>query len=138
GGGTGSSAVTALAGCGWTATSNDGWITVTGGATGSGPGTATFSAAANPLTSNGTGTLTIAGNTFTVTQPGLTCTNTISPTSQTLTSAGGPATVNVTAAGACNWTAVSTATWITVSSGASGSGNGTVALNVAANTATTT
>jgi hypothetical protein len=72
GGGTGSVSVTAGAGCSWTATSNATFITITGGSSGSGNGTVTYSVAANTATTSRTGTLTIAGKTFTVTQAGTT------------------------------------------------------------------
>jgi hypothetical protein len=62
------SVTTASATCTWTAVSNNpSWITITGGASGTGPGTVTYSITAN----NGparTGTITIGGQTFTVTQ----------------------------------------------------------------------
>ena len=74
--------VTALAGCAWTGVSNNtSWLTVTSGASGSGGGTVAFSAAANSSTSSRSGTLTIAGQSFSVTQPGVACTYAISPTS---------------------------------------------------------
>ena len=60
-------AVSAGAGCGWTATSNESWITITDGASGSGNGTVRF----NVESTNGkkrNGTLTIAGRTFKVDQ----------------------------------------------------------------------
>jgi hypothetical protein len=66
-GGAGSVAVTAGAGCAWTAASNASWITVSGGA--SGNGTATYSVApytGHPKSRNGT--MTIAGQTFAVKQ----------------------------------------------------------------------
>ena len=69
GGGTGSVTVTAGAGCSWTAVSNATFITITSGASGSGNGTVNYSVAANGGTSR-TGTMTIAGQTFTVTQTG--------------------------------------------------------------------
>ena len=82
GGGTGSTGVTSPAGCAWTGVSNStSWLTVTGGASGSGNGTVAFSAAANSSTSSRTGTLTIAGQSFSVTQPGIACTYAIAPTS---------------------------------------------------------
>jgi Zn-dependent metalloprotease len=70
GGGTGSVTVTAGAGCAWTASSNASFITITSGASGSGNGTVNYSVASNAGTSSRTGTLTIAGLTFTVTQAG--------------------------------------------------------------------
>ncbi|MFP5413893.1 MAG: S8 family peptidase [Gammaproteobacteria bacterium] len=68
----GSVSVTATAGCAWTAISNSGWITVTSGASGNGNGSVAYSVAANTSTSSRTGTLTIAGQTFTVNQAGAT------------------------------------------------------------------
>jgi predicted ATPase len=44
------------------------WITITAGANGTGNGTVTFSIAANTTGAQRTGTLTIAGRTYTVTQ----------------------------------------------------------------------
>lgn len=72
GGATGSVSVTAGTGCNWTAASNATFITITSGASGSGNGTVAYSVAANTATTSRTGTLTIAGLTFTVTQAGAT------------------------------------------------------------------
>ena len=69
-GGTGSVTVTAGAGCGWTAVSNASFITITSGASGSGNGTVNYSVAANTASTSRNGTVTIAGQTFTVTQAG--------------------------------------------------------------------
>jgi uncharacterized protein (TIGR03437 family) len=70
-GGTGSVTVTALAGCAWTAASNNSWITVTSGRSGVGGGTVSYSVAANNSSIPRTGTMTIAGQTFTITQAAL-------------------------------------------------------------------
>lgn len=138
-GGTSTTSVTATVGCAWTAASNAAWLTVTAGASGSGSGTVTFNAAANTTAASRTGTLTVAGRTFTVTQPaGTTCTATLTPASHTFLSAGGSGLTNVTVASGCPWSATSNAGWVTVAGSASGSGNGTVSFSVAANTATTT
>src|SRR5205814_1735026 len=96
-------------------------------------GTVGYSVAANASIKTRTGTLTIAGQTFTVTQGGVPCTFTLSPTSQSFTSDGGSSTVSVTTPTGCSWTASSNATWISITSGSSGSGNGTVSYSVAAN-----
>jgi extracellular elastinolytic metalloproteinase len=71
-GGTGTVTVTATAGCSWSAVSNSSFITVTGGSSGTGSGTVSYSVAANGGTTSRTGTITIAGQTFTVTQAGTT------------------------------------------------------------------
>ena len=128
-GGNGSAvAVTAAAGCAWTASSNAAWLTITSGASGAGNGSVGFSVAANTGAQR-VGTLTIAGHTFTVTQAAapVTCSYSINPTSDSVLLLGGPGRpVAVTAGAGCNWTATSNVPWITVTSGASGSGNGTV------------
>lgn len=66
-GGAGSVSVTTPGGCNWTAVSNAAWITITGGAAGTGNGTVSYSVAANAGAAR-TGTMTIAGQTFTVNQ----------------------------------------------------------------------
>jgi uncharacterized protein (TIGR03437 family) len=69
-GGSGSVNVTAPTGCGWTATSNASFITITSGSSGTGDGTVGFAVAANPTTSERSGTITITGQTFNVLQAG--------------------------------------------------------------------
>jgi uncharacterized protein (TIGR03437 family) len=59
--------VTTGAGCAWAAASNVNWLTITNGASHNGSGAANFSIAANTGPAR-TGTLTIAGQTVTVTQ----------------------------------------------------------------------
>ena len=62
--------VTVTGDCGWTAVSHDSWITINSGG-GSGNGVVTYSVAQNTSPDSRTGTLAIAGQTFTVTQTGL-------------------------------------------------------------------
>ncbi|MGJ5818429.1 BACON domain-containing protein [Paludibaculum fermentans] len=134
-GATGSVTVTAASGCSWTAASAVPWITVTSGAAGSGPGAVAYSVAANTGPAR-TGTLTVGGQTLTITQAAAatTCTYSINPSAQTVPAAGATLTVQVTAGTGCAWSAASAAPWLTVTSGSSGVGNGTVALAAAANT----
>ncbi|MGH9838881.1 MAG: S8 family serine peptidase [Blastocatellia bacterium] len=132
GGGTGAVNVTAPAGVGWQTFVNDSWITVTSGGSGTGNGTVNYSVAANSGSAR-TGTMIIAGRIFTVTQDAPSCTYSISPASANYTSAGGAGSASVTAGAGCAWTAASNDAWITITSGASGTGNGTVNYSVAAN-----
>jgi len=67
---------------------------------------------------------------------GGTCSYNISPTSSSQPAGGGTGSVSVTATAGCSWTAVSNATFITITSGSSGTGNGTVNFTVSANTGT--
>lgn len=131
GGGTGSVFVTAGAGCNWTAVSNNAsWLTVTSGTPGSGSGTVDYSAAPNLTGASRTGTITIAGTTFTVTQTA--CGFTVAPGSLSVGPSASTGTLTLTTSIGCTWTASSTATWVTVP--ASGSGTTTLTYTVAANT----
>jgi hypothetical protein len=132
-GGPGTVSVTAGPTCGWTATSNVSWIGVTSGGTGTGSGNVAFSVAANSGGSR-TGTLSVAGHTFTLTQAGVSCNYAINPASDSLPAGGGTSTVSVTTNASCAWTSASNASWITIPAGASQTGPGTVTLNVATNT----
>ena len=118
--------------CAWTAASNDAFLTVSSGASGSGTGTVTVVAAANTGAPR-QGTVTIAGQTFTATQDQA-CAYAITPSSQSVGAAGGNGTVSVTTSTGCSWTATSNDAFVTISSGQSGSGPGTVAYSVTANT----
>jgi hypothetical protein len=136
-GGTGSVGVTAGGACVWTAVSNAPWITITNGASGTGNGAVAFSVAANSGEAR-SGTLTIGGRAFTVTQAAAQpapCTFSIAPTSQNVSEAGGTGSTEVTSTtGNCAWTAVSNADWIAVTNGGTGRGNGRVDYSVAPNT----
>jgi hypothetical protein len=67
-GGTGTASVTTASTCSWTATSGASFITIAQGGSGTGNGTVQFSVAPNPSTADRTGSLTIAGSTFNLTQ----------------------------------------------------------------------
>lgn len=66
-GGAQSVVVTAPPGCNWSAVSNDGFITINAGGSGTGTGAVNYSVAANPAAAR-TGTMSVAGQTLTVTQ----------------------------------------------------------------------
>ena len=137
--------VTAATGCTWTASTSTSWITITSGSSGTGNGTVTFTVAANTGTSR-TGTVTIAGQTFTVSQaapgggttPG--CNYFVSPLSQnqpaSVTSGNITGLILVNTNTGCSWTAVSNNSWITIVGGATGNGTGAVSYQVSPNTAT--
>ena len=135
-GGSGSVNVTAPSGCRWTVSNVPSWITITWGSSGSGNGTVYYTVAANTSTSSRSATLTIAGQSFTVSQSGVSCTYSIYPTSASFGAGGGSGSVNVTAPSGCGWTVSNVPSWITITWGSSGSGNGTVYYTVAANTST--
>ena len=134
-GGGSSVGVTAGAGCEWTATSQAPWITITPPGSGNGSGSKAFTVAANTSATARSGSITIGGATLTVNQAAACAPPSINPTSQSMAGGGGAGTpVAVTAATGCAWTSTSHAFWLSITSGASGTGNGTVGFSVAPNT----
>ena len=127
-GGPNSVTVTTAANCAWSAASDRGWMTITGGSTGTGSGVVSISLAPNPTESGRTGTLTVAGKSVAVTQDGAgLCAIDISPSSASYNKDSVTGTFAVSAAAHCGWTATSNASWVAVTSGSTGTGNGTVA-----------
>jgi uncharacterized repeat protein (TIGR03803 family) len=123
--------------CAWTAVSNDDFITITAGASGIGNSKVEYSVPGNTNTVALTGTMTIAGQTFTVNQAAGGCAFSISPKAGQFKATGGQSSVNVKASlGDCAWTAASNDSFITITAGTNGVGSGAVSYSVAANTNT--
>ena len=112
------------------------WITLPGGSLLlSDNGTANFSVAQNTGGPR-TGTITVGGSVFTVTQDAPSCYFTLDNNSALIPENGGTGTIAVTASSpSCAWTAASSnSSQLSVTSGASGTGNGTVSYSLPANT----
>ena len=121
---------TTSAQCAWTATSDVPWITIVSGRQGDDSGPVTFRV--DPLSGpQRTGTLTIAGQAVQV-QQGAGCSYGVSTDALNVGAAGGASEIAVSAPAGCTWTAQSGVPWITLARGATGSGPGVVALQVAA------
>lgn len=134
GGGTGSVAIVAAAGCSWEVLGVATWITISSGSSGAGNGTVSYSVAANAGAARNA-ILTIGGLSFTVDQAafGTGCTFSLTPPTESFTAAGGSTSVSVTTQSGCDWTASTGESWITITSGSSGTGSGVVSYSVAAN-----
>jgi hypothetical protein len=118
--------------CEWTAASQANWIAITAGASGKGDGRVTFEVAATTGPPR-SGSLTVAGHPVAVTQAEG-CTFTVSPTALSVSASRETATIRVSGAAGCPWSAGSPVDWIAISEGtASGAGSGSVQLSVAAN-----
>jgi Putative binding domain, N-terminal len=133
-GGQGSVSVDASADtCTRTATSNASWLTVTSGASGTGDGAVGYLVAPNTGGSR-SGTLTIGGQPFTVSQSG--CSFTVSFSTTTFPSTASTGTITVTATGTnCPWTASDNRNWITLTP-TNGTGSRTVTFSLTANNST--
>jgi hypothetical protein len=144
-GGAAAVSVTASAStCAWTATvGTASFATITAGSSGIGSGTVSYTVAANTTTSSRSGTLAIAGQTFTITQspggnlPSMAINRSALnfgaiPTATALAFQTPAQTVRITQTGTQNtvtWTAASNVPWLTVSP-ASGTGAATLSIAV--------
>lgn len=114
--------------CSWIAVSNASWISVTGGASGAGNGFVQYLVAPNPSGQSRNGTITIAGEIFTVNQAG-TCTFTFSQTAVTFPASGGSGTILIsTNDPQCSFNAVSNDSWILIVSVSPGTGSVTYSV----------
>jgi len=93
------------------------------------------------LTLNLAGTANTSSDTLTVSNfsaqaqiPSPGCTSTVSPSGQAFGPAGGSGTINVTTSSGCAWGVFNLPSWATVTSAASGTGNGTATYQVSPNT----
>jgi len=75
----------------------------------------------------------VAGQTLTITQGGTTCAYSVDTTVRSFGLGGGVGTIDVDASPGCQWSALSSSSWIIINSGSSGTGNGTVNFTVSAN-----
>jgi Putative binding domain, N-terminal len=130
-GGNATVTVTTTAGCAWTATGAPNWVAINP-SSGTGTGTITVTVQSNSGVPR-SATLTIAGQSFTVSQTG-TCSYTINPTSfLNVLVAGGTTSVSVTTTSGCAWTVTGNPTWVTANP-TSGTGSASTSIAVQANT----
>jgi hypothetical protein len=133
-GGSGTVKVTAPDGCDWTASSAVDWITFDSGASGAGSETISYWVEANSGSRTRTGTVRIGDRAFIVFERGVNCTYTLSSREALYDSDGGNGVVRITAPGGCDWMVNNTNSWIAITVGDSGTGNGVIAYSVSANT----
>ena len=132
-GGAGSFDVIAPSTCAWVAASGASWVRVTDPTGGSGTGSrrVTYSVDPNAGTGSRSGEIAVGGTVFTVSQAGsASCEYSVAPVDFRECNRGGfERTVAVTTASGCGWTAAPAASWLTVLSGQSGLGPGTIVFN---------
>jgi len=123
--------------CPWTATTADSWITITGGASGSGRGTVTYSVAPKPDKGIRTGAIAVGGETFTITQ-GKWVTQTVDATggtgAYTSLACDKSGTVHIayydTTLGALKYATNASGSWVSQTVDASGNGGTYISLAV--------
>lgn len=120
------------ASCPWTASSDSSWIRILSGGSGSLSGSLSY--AVDPNTGPArTGSLSVNGTRFPVSQNGGDCVFTLGSTALTVPAAGGSRTVQLTAPSGCAWTATANVPWLQITAGGNGSLSGIVAFTIGSN-----
>ena len=109
------------------------WVTILSGGSGAGNGTVTYALSANTISTDRTGTLVIDSQVFTITQQGISCSFTVSPTKRTHGFGAASNFFTVNTATGCLWSVVNTNPWLTVVGSGSGFGTNNVGYLVADN-----
>lgn len=134
-GGNGSISINAASTCAWTAVSDSSFLRITSGSSGTGSGTVNYTVDPSTAQYPRSGTVQISGQQCKIAQAGTSCTSvSISPASASFSSNGGTGSVVVNGSSDCDWTAASNASFLSITSGSSGTGSGTVEYSVSANT----
>lgn len=114
--------------CTWNASTTAPWITVSSSA-----GRVNWTAAPNTTTTQRSAAITVGNASFTLTQPGQ-CVFTFTTSQASFSAAGGSGTITIDASNnACERPASSTVPWITLLSGQTGTGDGSIQFTVAPN-----
>jgi Beta-propeller repeat/S-layer homology domain len=135
-GGTVTFSVVAPSGCAWSASSNQTWLALTSGASGIGTGTVTVRAGLNSSGGTQSAVLMVGNQNINITQASGSCSYSVDRSNYPLPVNGGPITVTVTSQAACPWVVTNNYPGaVSITTGASGMGNGTIQLTVGANPA---
>lgn len=123
-------------GCQWSAVSNNPWLSISSAPSGASSSAVSFSVAQNLNSVPRTGTLNVGNGSssavFTVQQAAY-CGYTLSVSNVAIPPSGGNDTITVNAMPGCPWSAVSNASWITITAGAGGTGTGSFTFSAAPN-----
>ena len=136
-GGSGVVNVSAAATCPWSVGTLPSWVTLPNGSSGTGNGSFTYVVAANPGIARSASTSVtgpgVASSLY-LNQGASPCASwKISPNMISLPVSGSTGSVAVTAPAECSWSLGALPTWLSLTTAASGSGNGVIGYSVAAN-----
>ncbi|MBX3279172.1 MAG: VWA domain-containing protein [Acidobacteria bacterium] len=125
--------VTTQQGCFWTASSQQEWVGIPGSG-GSGSGAFSYTLSANTGFTQRNASIAVGNQAIQVSQAGgSSCVFTLVPNTKSIPTQGSSESFNVQTTSGCFWTANTQDSWISISSGRTGNGNGTVAFQASAN-----
>lgn len=125
--------ITAPADCSWTVQSQSEFMSVVGGATGTGDGSVRLAVTPNPGDQR-VGAVVIGDTQVSVVQPGASqCSVAASPSAMNISAAGGTSTLSVAAGADCQWIANIDGSFLTIAGELRGTGSATLTVTVAPN-----
>lgn len=120
--------------CNWSASESSNWINFSSTSSGTGSSTLQISYLENPSSTNRTASISIEGQSVSVTQSGLNCTYNINPQSINVASAGDSTIVDIdTNSSSCAWSVSENLSWVNTST-QSGSGDASITVTIDENT----
>ncbi len=119
--------------CAWSVVNTNPWITILAGSNGVGSNIITYAIAANGSPEPRVGSITVDGAVSVITQNGVVCSYSLSPSGRNHGYAATNASIAVTAPASCPWNVVNTNSWVTILSATNGVGNGTVSYSISSN-----
>ncbi len=119
--------------CPWSVATTNSWITLVTATNGAGTKDVGYLIAANPTTQERIGRIFGQGSTCVITQRGVTCSYSLSPSGRTHVSSPTNASFNVFASSICAWTVSNTNSWVTITSATNGTGDGSVSYSITTN-----
>jgi hypothetical protein len=131
-GGSGAVSIDTTRDCGWSASSNAGWVSMAS-TSGQGEATVSYSVAANAVPVARSASIAIGGQSVQLSQAAAPCRYSLNKNQDTIGVNGGPVAIGLTTLTGCNWSATSDSAWVAITSGASGNASATVTLTVASN-----
>ena len=132
-GGNGTVAIATTRDCTWTVSTSASWVSVAN-SSGQGEASVPYSVAANPVPMARAAQIAVSDATLQLSQDAAPCRFALSSSSVSVAAAGGPLTVQLSTLAGCAWNATSDASWLTVTSGASGTSTATIGMSAASNT----
>lgn len=131
----GSFTVSTAAECGWSATSDSPWVVITGGGQRKGSGKVDYTVGANPEVPGRDAMISVADRMFEVRQAGdvTRCEYTLTPVTFDVCMPNGIVQATLTTQASCPWTASTSASWISLPGGGSGSGPALISMAFPAN-----
>lgn len=132
-GGKGTLAIATTRDCTWTVSTSATWVSVAN-TSGQGEAAVPYAVAANPVPVARAAQIAVSDATLQLSQDAAPCQFALSSSSASVAATGGPISVQLSTLTGCAWKAASDATWLTITSGASGSTTATIGMSAASNT----